>query len=48
MATFDLRGQFFSEDLHLFAFRRPDVCRKVSCRKIVFGVVFMSDWSKQK
>ena len=48
MATLDLRRQFFSEDRHLFAFRRPDVCRKVPRKEIPFVAVFMSDWSKQK
>ena len=43
MATLDLRGQFFSEDGHLFAFRRPDVCRKVH-----LDPVFMPEGSKQK
>ena len=43
MATLDLRGQFLSEDRHLFAFRRPDVCRKVP-----LDAVFMPEGSKPK
>lgn len=43
MATLDLRGQFFSENRHLFAVRRPDVRRKVPLE-----AVFMPDGSKQK
>ena len=43
MATLDLRRQLLSEDRHLLAFRRANVCRKVPLKS-----VFMPERSKQQ